>query len=40
MLLLLRTPRNTWDAKGISYIEKTGNTSDEIIAAVSSMLDQ
>lgn len=28
------------DAKGISYIEKTGNTSDEIIAAVSSMLDQ
>ena len=28
------------DAKGIAYIEKTGNTSDEIIAAVSSMLDQ
>ena len=28
------------DAKGISYIEKAGNTSDEIIAAVSSMLDQ
>ena len=28
------------DEKGISYIEKTGNTSDEIIAAVSSMLDQ
>ena len=28
------------DSKGIAYIEKTGNTSDEIIAAVSSMLDQ
>ena len=28
------------DGKGIAYIEKTGNTSDEIIAAVSSMLDQ
>lgn len=28
------------DSKDISYIEKTGNTSDEIIAAVSSMLDQ
>ena len=28
------------DEKGISFIEKTGNTSDEIIAAVSSMLDQ
>ena len=28
------------DSKSIAYIEKTGNTSDEIIAAVSSMLDQ
>ena len=28
------------DEKKIAYIEKTGNTSDEIIAAVSSMLDQ
>ena len=28
------------DAKGISYIEKTGNTNDEIIAAVNSILDQ
>ncbi len=28
------------DEKGISYIEKTGNTNDEIIAAVNSMLDQ
>ena len=28
------------DAKGIKYIEKTGNTNDEIIAATNSMLDQ
>ena len=28
------------DAAGIKYIEKTGNTNDEIIAAVNSMLDQ
>ena len=28
------------DEKGISYLEKTGTTSDEIIAAVNSMLDQ
>ncbi len=28
------------DAKGISYIEKTGNTNDEIIAAVNSVLDK
>lgn len=28
------------DAKGVAYIEKTGNTNDEIIAAVNSMLDQ
>ena len=28
------------DAKGISYLEKTGNTNDEIIAAVNSMLGQ
>lgn len=28
------------DARGISYIEKTGNTSDEIIAAVSSCIGQ
>ena len=28
------------DEKGISYIDKTGNTTDEIVAAVNSMLDQ
>ena len=28
------------DSKGIGYLEKTGNTSDEIIAAVSSMTGQ
>ena len=28
------------DGKGISYIDKTGNTTDEIVAAVNSMLDQ
>ncbi len=28
------------DAKGVAYIEKTGNTNDEIIGAVNSMLDQ
>ncbi|WP_409968122.1 ABC transporter substrate-binding protein [Bengtsoniella intestinalis] len=28
------------DAAGIAYIEKTGNTNDEVIAAVNSMLDQ
>lgn len=28
------------DAKGIAYIEKTGNTTDEISTAVNSMLDQ
>ena len=28
------------DEKGVSYLEKTGTTSDEIIAAVNSMLDQ
>lgn len=28
------------DSKGVSYIEKTGNTNDEIIAAVNSVLDQ
>lgn len=28
------------DAKGIKYIEKTGNTTDEVITAVNSMLDQ
>lgn len=28
------------DSIGIAYIEKTGNTNDEIIAAVNSMLDQ
>ncbi len=28
------------DSKGIGYLEKTGNTSDEIIAAVSSMAGQ
>ena len=28
------------DSKNISYVEKTGNTNDEVIAAVNSMLDQ
>ncbi len=28
------------DELGLSYIEKTGNTNDEVIAAVNSMLDQ
>ena len=28
------------DAKGIAYIEKTGNTTDEIVAATNSILDQ
>lgn len=28
------------DGKGIPYVEKTGNTNDEVIAAVNSMLDQ
>ena len=28
------------DEKGIKYIDKTGNTADEIISAVNSMLDQ
>lgn len=28
------------DGKGISYIDKTGNTTDEVVAAVNSMLDQ
>ena len=28
------------DAKGIAYVEKTGNTTDEIIAAVNSMIDK
>ena len=28
------------DEKGIAYLDKTGNTTDEIVAAVNSMLDQ
>lgn len=28
------------DGKGIKYIDKTGNTADEVISAVNSMLDQ
>ncbi|MCM1149995.1 MAG: ABC transporter substrate-binding protein [Butyricicoccus sp.] len=28
------------DSKGIKYVDKTGNTNDEIITAVNSMLDQ
>ena len=32
--------RQYLDSKGIGYLEKTGNTSDEIIAAVSSMTGQ
>lgn len=28
------------DGKGIAYVEKTGNTTDEIISAVNSMLDR
>ena len=33
-------PRNTCDSKGISYIEKTGNTNDEILTAAASMVGQ
>ena len=36
----IETARACLDEKGIAYLEKTGTTSDEIIAAVSSMLDQ
>ena len=36
----IETAKAYLDEKGIAYLEKTGTTSDEIIAAVSSMLDQ
>lgn len=36
----IETAKAYLDSKNITYLEKTGNTSDEIIAAVSSMLDQ
>ena len=36
----IETAKAYLDSKGISYLEKTGNTADEIVAAVSSMLDQ
>lgn len=32
--------RDYLDSRGVSYIDKTGNTADEIISAVNSMLDQ
>lgn len=36
----IETAKAYLDEKGISYIDKTGNTTDEIVAAVNSMLDQ
>ena len=36
----IETAKAYLDGKGISYIDKTGNTTDEIVAAVNSMLDQ
>ena len=36
----IETAKAYLDEKGIAYLEKTGTTSDEIIAAVSSMLNQ
>ena len=36
----IETAKEYLDGKGISYIDKTGNTTDEIVAAVNSMLDQ
>lgn len=36
----IETAKAYLDEKGIAYIDKTGNTTDEIVAAVNSMLDQ
>lgn len=36
----IETAKAYLDSKGISYLDKTGNTTDEIVAAVNSMLDQ
>ena len=36
----IETAKEYLDGKGISYIDKTGNTTDEVVAAVNSMLDQ
>ena len=36
----IETAKAYLDGKGIAYIDKTGNTTDEIVAAVNSMLDQ
>ena len=36
----IETAKAYLDEKGIAYLDKTGNTTDEIVAAVSSMLDQ
>ena len=36
----IETAKKYLDSKGIAYLDKTGNTTDEIVAAVHSMLDQ
>ena len=36
----IETAKAYLDSKGISYLDKTGNTTDEVVAAVNSMLDQ